>query len=185
MQREEVIRLFPGKLREILQKADWDADGLQEIRLRRIFMDSSQKQNLREIRAHGTSIFPCAYYLTTGNFTRLQVKHHWHEEIEILYLKSGKYKALINMESYEIHKECFLFVNRGELHDLRSVSQEYEEQAVVFDPQMLRFYNYDSIDEHILLPLIQGKLTFPRILDRSHPVFEVLAAEYKKISDAN
>lgn len=34
MQREEVIRLFPGKLREILQKADWDADGLQEIRLR-------------------------------------------------------------------------------------------------------------------------------------------------------
>lgn len=147
-------------------------------------MDSSQKQNLREIRAHGTSIFPCAYYLTTGNFTRLQVKHHWHDEIEILYLKSGKYKALINMESFEIHKECFLFVNRGELHDLRSVSQEYEEQAIVFDPQMLRFYNYDSIDEHILLPLIQGKLTFPRILDRSHPVFEVLAAEYKKISDA-
>lgn len=34
MKREEVIRLFPGKIREILQQAAWDPDALQEIRLR-------------------------------------------------------------------------------------------------------------------------------------------------------
>ena len=34
MEREDVIRLFPGKLREILQKANWDPEKLQEIRLR-------------------------------------------------------------------------------------------------------------------------------------------------------
>lgn len=34
MTREEVIRLFPSTIREILKQASWDADGLQEIRLR-------------------------------------------------------------------------------------------------------------------------------------------------------
>lgn len=34
MKREDVIRLFPGKLREILTQAAWDADALEEIRLR-------------------------------------------------------------------------------------------------------------------------------------------------------
>lgn len=34
MEREDVIRLFPGTIREILQQAAWDADALQEIRLR-------------------------------------------------------------------------------------------------------------------------------------------------------
>lgn len=34
MNRDEVIRLFPGKIREILRQADWDPKKLQEIRLR-------------------------------------------------------------------------------------------------------------------------------------------------------
>lgn len=34
MKREDVIRLFPGTIREILQRAAWDPDALQEIRLR-------------------------------------------------------------------------------------------------------------------------------------------------------
>lgn len=147
-------------------------------------MQTPQKQNLREVRPHGTSIFPCAFYLTLGSAVRLRVKHHWHEEIEILYLKSGKYKVDINMEPYEINQECFIFINRGELHNLRSITQEYEEQAIVFEPQMLRFHSYDSIDEYILLPLAQGELTFPRMLDASHPMFPAFRAEYERISSA-
>lgn len=34
MKREDVLRLFPGTIREILQRAAWDPDALQEIRLR-------------------------------------------------------------------------------------------------------------------------------------------------------
>ena len=45
MKREEVIRLFPERIRKILQQADWNPQGLQEIRLRagkpRIFDEAS------------------------------------------------------------------------------------------------------------------------------------------------
>lgn len=147
-------------------------------------MHIPQKQNLREDRPHGTSIFPCAFYLALGSAVRLRVKPHWHEEIEIVYLKSGKYKVDINMDSYETDQECFFFINQGELHQLRSLSQNYEEQAIVFDPQMLRFQSYDSIDEFILQPIVQGELTFPRRLDASHPAFPAFKTEYERISSA-
>lgn len=144
-------------------------------------MQTSQKQALRENCSHGTSIFPCAFYLLRGTTERLHVKPHWHEEIEIIHLKSGKYKNLINMELYEINQEAFLFINQGELHDLQSTSSHFEEHAIVFDPQMLRFHGYDSIDEHILQPLIQGELTFPRLIDCAHPVFPAFRMEYERI----
>ena len=89
-------------------------------------MQTQSKLDLRENRPHGTSIFPCAFYLFLGSTVRLRVKHHWHEEIEIIYLKSGNFTMSINMESYDITRECFVFVNRGELHSLRSTTHKFE-----------------------------------------------------------
>lgn len=86
------------------------------------------------------------------------------------------------MEPYGTDQECFLFLNSGELHSLRSVSVEFDEQAIVFSPSMLLFHNYDSIDELILLPLAQNKLTFPRFLDQTSPFFPAFRSCYQQIS---
>lgn len=86
------------------------------------------------------------------------------------------------MEPYGTDQECFLFLNSGELHSLRSVSVEFDEQAIVFLPSMLLFHNYDSIDESILLPLAQNKLTFPRFLDQTIPFFPAFRSCYQQIS---
>lgn len=147
-------------------------------------MQKPQNQTLKEVRTHGTSIFPCAFYLSLGNADRLRVKHHWHEELEIIYLKSGNYRVSIDIDYFDINRECFFFVRPGQLHSIYSLTQKYEEQAVVLDPQMLRFQTYDSIDEYILQPVIQGKLTFPQYLDSSHPSFPVLRSEFERISGA-
>lgn len=149
-------------------------------------MQQSEKQHLKEVRTHGTSIFPCAFYLSLGNTNtaRLRVKHHWHEELEIIYLKSGKFRVSIDMESFDINQECFFFVRPGQVHSILALTHQYEEQALVFDPQMLRFRTYDSIDEHILQPVSQGKLTFPQYLMDSHPAFPALRAEFERISGA-
>lgn len=110
------------------------------------------------------------------------VLHHWHEEVEVVYLQHGSYKLDINMEPYGTDQECFLFLNSGELHSLRSVSVEFDEQAIVFSPSMLLFHNYDSIDELILLPLAQNKLTFPCFLDQTSPFFPAFRSCYQQIS---
>lgn len=143
---------------------------------------TSQQPGLKEKQSHGTRLFPCAYYHFCNPNHRLRVRHHWHEEIEIIYLQHGSFKLDINMEPYGTDRECFLFLNSGELHSLRSLSMEFDEQAVVFSPSMLLFQDYDSIDECILLPLTQNKLTFPRFLDQTSPFFPTFRSCYQQIS---
>lgn len=143
---------------------------------------TSQQPSLKEKQSHGTRLFPCAYYHFCNPSHRLRVRHHWHEEVEIVYLHHGSFKLDINMEPYGTDRECFLFINSGELHSLRSLSMEFDEQAVVFSPSMLLFQDYDSIDESILLPLTQNKLTFPRFLDQTSPFFSAFRSSYQQIS---
>lgn len=143
---------------------------------------TSQQPSLKEKQSHGTRLFPCAYYHFCNPSHRLRVCHHWHEEVEIVYLYHGSFKLDINMEPYGTDRECFLFINSGELHSLRSLSMEFDEQAVVFSPSMLLFQDYDSIDESILLPLTQNKLTFPRFLDQTSPFFSAFRSCYQQIS---
>lgn len=143
---------------------------------------TSQQPSLKEKQSHGTHLFPCAYYHFSNLSYRLRVRHLWHEEVEVVYLQHGSYKLDINMEPYGTDQECFLFLNSGELHSLRSVSVEFDEQAIVFLPSMLLFHNYDSIDESILLPLAQNKLTFPRFLDQIIPFFPAFRSCYQQIS---
>lgn len=143
---------------------------------------TSQQPSLKEKQSHGTRLFPCAYYHFCNPSHRLRVCHHWHEEVEIVYLHHGSFKLDINMEPYGTDRECFLFINSGELHSLRSLSMEFDEQAVVFSPSMLLFQDYDSIDESILLPLTQNKLTFPRFLDQTSPFFSAFRSSYQQIS---
>lgn len=143
---------------------------------------TSQQPSLKEKQSHGTRLFPCAYYHFCNPSHRLRVRHHWHEEVEIVYLYHGSFKLDINMEPYGTDRECFLFINSGELHSLRSLSMEFDEQAVVFSPSMLLFQDYDSIDESILLPLTQNKLTFPLFLDQTSPFFSAFRSCYQQIS---
>ena len=61
---------------------------------------TSQQLGLKEKQSHGTRLFPCAYYHFCNPNHRLRVRHHWHEEIEIIYLHHGSFKLDINMEPY-------------------------------------------------------------------------------------
>ena len=42
-------------------------------------------KDLKEVCIHGTKSFPCAIYRTHAAGKGVFVKHHWHDEIEILY----------------------------------------------------------------------------------------------------
>ena len=71
-------------------------------------------KELKEVRLHGTKSFPCAIYRTHSIKKGIFVKHHWHDEIEILYFSGGEFRLEVNMESFPIQSECFYFINPGE-----------------------------------------------------------------------
>lgn len=128
---------------------------------------------LKEIRPHGTKFFPCAIYHTRSAAKKgICIKHHWHDEIEIIYFSGGEFNLEINMEHYHVTSECFYFINAGELHSIVvKKAEKCGEDAIVFHPMILSFESYDSAQLDLMQPILNGKLLFPRCLTPDHPAF--------------
>ncbi len=135
-------------------------------------MQHTQSPTLKEVRLHGTKSFPFAAYKTRFATTGTIVKHHWHDEIEIIYFFEGNFRLEINMEPFNICSECIYFINPGELHSILTEKNNHpEEKAIVFSPKMLSFEAYDAAQVHLIQPLQNGKLLLPRCLMPEHPAF--------------
>lgn len=135
-------------------------------------MNEPQLSTLKENRSHGTKSFPFAAYKTVPSAKGMLVKHHWHDEIEIICFSGGDFRLEINMEPFCIRSECLYFINPGELHSiLTEKSSSPAEAAIVFSPQMLSFYSYDTAQTQLIHPLCSGKIRFPRCLTPEHPAF--------------
>ena len=103
-----------------------------------VSMYQQQSPALKETNPHGSQAFPCAFYRLKLSGHGILVKHHWHEEVEIIYFPGGIFTLDINMETFDVSSECFYFINPGELHSIRARSKEVSmEYAVVFQPELL------------------------------------------------
>ena len=151
----------------------------------RIIMNPEIKSRLKEGRPHGTSSFPCGIYRTQSVQKGMIVKHHWHEEIEMIHFIKGHFRLLVNMESYEIHDECIFFINPGELHGIISESKSFnEEHAIVFQPGLLSFEAYDSAQMYLINPLKNQELSFPRCLYPDHPSYASILDCFTDVTDS-
>lgn len=148
-------------------------------------MNTEIKSKLKEGRPHGTSSFPCGIYRTQSAQKGIIVKHHWHEEIEIIYFIKGDFRLLVNMESYEIKEKCIFFINPGELHGIISESKSFnEEHAIVFQPGLLSFEAYDSAQMYLLNPLKNNELSFPRCIYPDHPSYAAILECFNNVTDS-
>ncbi len=131
----------------------------------------TQSPTLKELRLHGTKSFPFATYKTPFHKKGMMVKHHWHEEIEMIYFSEGNFRLEINMEPFAICSECLYFINPGELHAIVTETMESSEEAIVFSPHILSFESYDPVQVQLIQPIQNGKLLLPRCLLPDHPAF--------------
>lgn len=134
-------------------------------------MQQPQPSILKEIRSHGTKSFPCAVYRTRFARKGELVKHHWHDEVEILYFSGGSFLLEINMEQFTVNSECLYFINPGELHSITIQTAGNYEDAVVFSPDILSFDSYDTAQIQLIAPIQKGRMLFPRSISPGHPAF--------------
>jgi len=127
---------------------------------------------LKEVSIHGTKSFPCAIYQTRSIGKGTLVKHHWHDEVEILYFFGGEFRLEINMEQFFVHSEALYFINPGELHSIfTEKAGSPGEDAIVFSLDALGFDSYDAAQIQLIQPIQNGRLLFPRCLLPVDPGF--------------
>lgn len=104
--------------------------GLQKCGLN---MNDRQK----ELQPHGTIAFPCAAYESRhGSKTSDAIAWHWHEELEIIYLKEGTMKLQIPASEYKIRKGDLIILNGNVLHYAVG-APDCELCSIVFSPFLL------------------------------------------------
>lgn len=123
---------------------------------------------LMEKVPHGSSDFPFAVYdvdYPSGGQSILPL--HWHEEIEFLYVRSGRAVFSVNHAEIPVQAGDCLIVNSGEPHSgYCDFADGCSYTAVVFKLSWLSALHPDLCQELHLNPLLRGELLFPSLLTR-------------------
>lgn len=138
-----------------------------------------EREQLKEEVTHGNVSFPLACYKWNAN-KQIFVKLHWHDETELVFFQKGKFIVDINMKKYKIDAPAFMFITSGDIHSIIG-EERVRESAVVFDLKMLSFEYFDGIQYHIIRPLLEKKIQFPKFVFSKDSIFIEMGKIYRKI----
>ena len=139
---------------------------------------------LKENKPHGTKDDPFSTYHIENAGRSFQIPVHWHDEFEIIYVRSGFLTVSISGESY-IGKtgEAFV-VSPGNLHPMGSQSGTVDYYTFLFPLKYISFRTDDMLDEKLLEPLNSGHLMIcPRVKDTAKELCEQLIEIYEAKND--
>ena len=139
---------------------------------------------LKENKPHGTKDDPFSTYHIENAGRSFQIPVHWHDEFEIIYVRSGFLTVRISGESY-IGKtgEAFV-VSPGNLHLMGSQTGTVDYYTFLFPLKYISFRTDDMLDEKLLEPLNSGHLMIcPRVKDTAKELCEQLIEIYEAKKD--
>ena len=127
-------------------------------------MELEKYTQYQETKLHGKLGFAYATYLCTIPLDFDRVNLHWHDQMEVIYIKKGRGTVSVNLESYPVDAGCIVPVLPGELHAIDGVPDgpmEYEN--IIFSLSILDSTETDDwCRHHVIQALRQGTLLFDR-----------------------
>ena len=130
---------------------------------------------LKENKPHGTKDDPFSTYHIKNAGRSFQIPVHWHDELEIIYIKGGFLTVSISGESYIGKPGDAFVVSPGNLHLMGSDTGTVDYYTFLFPLKNLSFRADDLFEEKLLEPLNSGHLMInPRINDTAKELCEQL-----------
>ena len=139
---------------------------------------------LKENKPHGTKDDPFSTYHIENAGRSFQIPVHWHDEFEIIYVRSGFLTVSISGESYIGKTGDAFVVSPGNLHLMGSQSGTVDYYTFLFPLKYISFRTDDMLDEKLLEPLNSGHLMIcPRVKDTAKELCEQLIEIYEAKKD--
>lgn len=130
----------------------------RKFTVNKVFTGRKMYFELKENRPHGTPENPFSQYHIRDVKRAFQIPVHWHDELEIIYVKRGKLHVTISGENYIGNpKEAFV-VSPGSLHFMGSPTGEVDYYTFLFPLEYISFQTDDLMEKLILSPLKRGRL---------------------------
>ena len=140
-------------------------------------MDTAEYQHNQETKSHGHEGFPFNIYICSIPLDFTLVPTHWHNDMEIIYVKKGRGIISIDLRPFEVGQGDIAIIPPGRLHSIGQLaahSMEYEN--IIFQLPMLMAYQGDYYTEKLFQPLAQGQSPFPCHYTPGAPPYPALAA---------
>ena len=139
---------------------------------------------LKENKPHGTKDDPFSTYHIENAGRSFQIPVHWHDEFEIIYVRSGFLAVSISGESYIGKTGDAFVVSPGNLHLMGSQTGTVDYYTFLFPLKYISFRTDDMLDEKLLEPLNSGHLMIcPRVKDTAKELCEQLVEIYMAKKD--
>lgn len=123
----------------------------------------------QETKRHADTMFPFNIYPCTIPVDFSFVPIHWHNEMEIIYVKRGKGLVRVDFETCTAEEGDIFFVLPGHLHGLGNIQNaRMEYENIIFDMNFLGSDRVDLCSQKYLQPVINGKVSFPSRIGKEH-----------------
>lgn len=117
-------------------------------------------QNLRESIVHGSTEYPFTIYRIQTIPHSFSVSLHWHDEVEIIYIKEGTLHLTIDKISYECHAGDIFIVNSQDIHEMYVEDTDVIYYTILFPLSSLVFQHSDYVNKNCLVPLEEQTIRF-------------------------
>ncbi|WP_459478580.1 AraC family transcriptional regulator [Clostridium saccharoperbutylacetonicum] len=124
--------------------------------------------DLKENKAHGNFILPfTTYFCELDNKNSSSVVTHWHEEIEIVFIKKGTAQFRVDLDSYVLKEGDILIIKPFSLHSMNPINRMYcSWNVMVFDLSMLNSAITDGCLIQYFAPILNNEHQLPLIIDK-------------------
>ena len=139
---------------------------------------------LKENTKHGTKSYAFAQYHMYNLEYAFYTPFHWHDEIEIIYVKKGRLQVTINNTEYEgISGDIFL-VNPREIHKMTTDNLKTDYYTILFPLELISFDVEDDVEEKYFRPIREGDMLFINHL-KEHVLYKKILECVLNIIEAN
>lgn len=131
-------------------------------------MDILEYENYQEKKTHGNVSLRYTTYLCSIPLDFTTVPTHWHNEMEIIYIKKGIGTIMVELKSYQVTAGVLVLILPGQLHSIsqhENDSMEYEN--IIFHPNILLSKQVDDCAKDYFFPLFSNALSLPTLITPS------------------
>ena len=129
-------------------------------------MNILEYENYHEKKEHTQVDFPYNTYLCTIPLDFKIVPTHWHDEMELIYVKKGSGIITVDFEEYRLEAPALIIILPGQLHSIKQLEKDrMEYENIIFDPHMLISQKSDTTNEYFFKPLLAGKIAIPSVIN--------------------
>ena len=109
-----------------------------------------------ETATRGNPMFPCsAYWWELNDHTIDEIPLHWHEDVEVLYVKSGTLLLRINDKNHILKEGEGAFINSNVMHSIRAADNVTGTlNSLVFETEFLSGPTGSALEQRYIRPLL-------------------------------